>query len=167
MQYIDNFIVDIKNICPDQCKYYLGGDSELYLRNFEIVFSVYKDAIVRIPVIEPYTYNKENLNRILSELEKYSDIRIQIFKVHNLGLSKYKNIGLDYTPFDDISNEKWIYYIIHLKIYQVMLRLLAFNNSVKCNKYKKCIPRTPTDGFAEQNGRDAERADFLTLIYNI
>ena len=30
-----------------------------------------------------------------------------------------------------------------------------------------CIPRTPTDGFAEQNGRDAERADFLTLIYNI
>ena len=22
-----------------------------------------------------------------------------------------------------------------------------------------CIPRIPTDGFAEQNGRDAERAD--------
>ena len=22
-----------------------------------------------------------------------------------------------------------------------------------------CIPRTPTDGFAKQNGRDAERAD--------
>ena len=22
-----------------------------------------------------------------------------------------------------------------------------------------CIPQTPTDGFAEQNGRDAERAD--------
>ena len=27
-----------------------------------------------------------------------------------------------------------------------------------------CNQRTPTDGFAEQNGRDAERAD-LTYIY--
>ena len=25
--------------------------------------------------------------------------------------------------------------------------------------YKNCSRRTPTDGFAEQNGRDAERAD--------
>lgn len=25
--------------------------------------------------------------------------------------------------------------------------------------YNQCIPQTPTDGFAEQNGRDAERAD--------
>ena len=24
---------------------------------------------------------------------------------------------------------------------------------------RNCIPQTPTDGFAEQNGRDAERAD--------
>ena len=24
---------------------------------------------------------------------------------------------------------------------------------------RECIPQTPTDGFAEQNGRDAERAD--------
>ena len=32
---------------------------------------------------------------------------------------------------------------------------------------RKCIPRLQTDGFAKQNGRDAKRADFLSLIYNV
>ena len=33
------------------------------------------------------------------------------------------------------------------------------NKEQPCYLVTKCIPQTPTDGFAEQNGRDAERAD--------
>ena len=41
--------------------------------------------------------------------------------------------------------------------------LKKFSADVK-NVYNACNQRVPTDGFAEQNGRDAERAD-LTYIY--
>ena len=40
--------------------------------------------------------------------------------------------------------------------------LFAFVSSKKIKKRRfetKCNLRTPSDGFAEQNGRDAERAD--------
>jgi len=38
------------------------------------------------------------------------------------------------------------------------------NNISFLHKIHFCNQRAPTDGFAEQNGRDAERAD-LTYIY--
>ncbi len=108
--YIDNFIVDIKNLVPDQCIRYLGGDVSVFLRNFKEVSNRYRDKmILRIPLVEPYTYNDENIHSLLDFLKEYGDIKIQIFKVHNLAASKYRKIGLDYTEFDELSDTKLKY----------------------------------------------------------
>lgn len=106
INHIDNFIVDMKNICVDQCRKYLNGDSKQYLKNFHKVVSRFPYVVVRIPVVEPYTFNRENINQIITELKIYPDIKIQLFKVHNLGASKYKLLGKEYTYMEEISDEK-------------------------------------------------------------
>ncbi len=115
MNYMDNFIIDLKNICREQCKKYLSGDSDLYLKNFDIVVSKYKNAVVRIPVVEPYTYNSENIYKIIQLLKRYKDIRIQLFKVHNLGMSKYKNLNMEYSCFEEISDNDLVLLYNQLK----------------------------------------------------
>ena len=107
MRYLDNFIVDMKNIVLKQCRTYIGGDSELYLKNFRLVADRYNKMIVRIPVIEPYTFNEENIESIISFLNEYPDIRIEIFRVHNMGMEKYKKLNISYSPFEEISDDKF------------------------------------------------------------
>ena len=106
MMYMDNFIVDMKNLCPEQCKMYLGGNSHKYIENFKIVVDKFSALTVRIPLVEPYTYNSENIKCILDFLKNYSEIKIQIFKVHSLGASKYKNLGITCSPIKEISEKK-------------------------------------------------------------
>lgn len=104
-KYIDNFIVDLKNISPNQCLTYLGGDSSLYLENFNMVRGNYPKMIVRIPVIEPYTYNHENIDLIIDLLSKCSKVKVQLFKTHHLGDSKYRALG-EVDSTNTISDEK-------------------------------------------------------------
>ena len=104
--YIDNFIVDLKNLVPEQCKCYLGGDVDQYIENFEKVMRRYDKAIIRVPLIDPYTVNEENIEKILSFLKNHRNHKIQIFAVHNLGVSKYQNLGIDYSMTNELSEEK-------------------------------------------------------------
>ena len=104
--YMDNFIIDMKNIIPEQCKKYIGGDVRLYLDNFQRVVSKYKNPIIRIPLIEPYTCNQDNIEAIKSLLDQYPNIQIQLFKVHNMGMDKYKRLSVRYEPMKEISDEK-------------------------------------------------------------
>ena len=105
-EYIDNFIVDLKNLIPEQCLNYLGGDVFQYTENFERVMSMYSEAIVRIPLIEPYTVNDENLEWIVDLLKHHNKHKVEIFKVHNLGATKYRNLGINYMESQEISDEK-------------------------------------------------------------
>ena len=123
--YIDNFIVDLKNLVPEQCKNYLGGNVSQYINNFERVMNKYDDAIIRIPLIEPYTYNDENLDRILSFLELYKHHRVQIFKVHNLGSSKYQNLGIEYSMSNELSSEKIESFSLRLKTVCSLVEIIS------------------------------------------
>lgn len=49
------------------------------------------------------------------------------------------------------------------KRYQMICQIQKYLKE-GCSYREICNQRAPTDGFAEQNGRDAERAD-LTYIY--
>ena len=43
--------------------------------------------------------------------------------------------------------------------YKKLFHLLIEKNMTNAQLQQECNRRTPPDGFAEQNGRDAERAD--------
>ncbi len=104
--YVDEFIVDIKILNKEKCKEILNGDIEAYMNNIKILDSKNKIKTFRIPLVKEYTMKKDNIEQILKLLKKYQNIKVEIFKIHNLAESKYKSIGKEmphFSAIDDIS----------------------------------------------------------------
>lgn len=104
LQYIDGFIVDIKILEEEKCKNVLGNDIKRYLENLEYLFQNKKQVIFRIPVIQPYTAEEKNVDKILALLKRYKPNKVEIFKVHRLAEKKYKSLGKEMLEFVDISD---------------------------------------------------------------
>ena len=103
---IDLFIIDIKNLVKDECFKYLNGNIDLYYKNIEILVKHEKKFIFRIPVIEKYIYNYENNLKIIDLIKKYKPLKVELFKVHNLGKKKYSNLNLKYIAFNPIRDDE-------------------------------------------------------------
>lgn len=104
--YVDEFIVDIKILNKEKCKEILNGDIEAYMNNIKILALKNKIKTFRIPLVKEYTMKKDNIEQILKLLKKYQNIKVEIFKIHNLAESKYKSIGKEmphFSAIDDIS----------------------------------------------------------------
>ena len=90
----------------EKCKEILNGDIEAYMNNIKILASENKIKTFRIPLVKEYTMKKDNIEQILKLLKKYQNIKVEIFKIHNLAESKYKSIGKEmphFSAIDDIS----------------------------------------------------------------
>ena len=55
VNYIDEFIVDIKILDEDECKIVLNGNIDLYKKNLEILIQNAQIDIFRIPLVNEYT----------------------------------------------------------------------------------------------------------------
>ena len=64
----------------------------------------------------------------------------------------------DYTMYNDFAREPKDFEKNNV-LYQYPVNQDKLIIGKFCSIACECIPRTPTDGFAKQNGRDAERAD--------
>ena len=62
--------------------------------------------ILRFPMVNPDTINNENIGLLIDFLNEFSVKKIQIFPIHNLGKSKYQNLGEVYHEYVPIENEK-------------------------------------------------------------
>ncbi len=91
LRYVDLFIIDIK-ILNDKNNV-IGGNVQLYKNNVKKVFENNKKVIFRIPLIKPYTYNKENIEEIEKFLTNYRPEKVEIFKIHRLAENKYKSLN--------------------------------------------------------------------------
>ena len=105
INYVDLFIVDIKILDTEKCLKILGGNLDLFFENINLIFSKEKKVIFRIPLIEPYITNKENMGKIYSFLKTYKPLKVEIFKGHNLAKEKYYKLGLKYEDVKTISDE--------------------------------------------------------------
>lgn len=105
-RYIDEFIVDIKILDENKCKEILNGNLEIYNKNIELLMSKEKIDIFRIPLVNEYTLQEDNIEKILEFLKKYKVKKVEIFKIHNLAESKYKSIGKKMTKFSEIEDKK-------------------------------------------------------------
>lgn len=104
-KYIDEFIIDIKILDPIKCKEILNGNIELYYDNLEMLAQKDKINIFRIPLVNEYTLEEQNIEKILKLLQKYRHKKVEIFKIHNLAESKYKSIGKEMRKFSEIKDE--------------------------------------------------------------
>lgn len=115
LPYIDYVIADVKILIPSVCKDILGGNIELYKDNLEYVHSCGKLKLLRVPCNNEFTMMKDNRNEIAKLLSRYSDVPVEIFKIHNLGEKKYKTLGKEAVKWSEVNNKTMEEFIIELK----------------------------------------------------
>ncbi|MGN0093520.1 MAG: radical SAM protein [Methanobrevibacter sp.] len=126
IKYVDEFYVDIKILRKDKCKEIIKGNLDVYLENLKYLSSLTDKIIFRIPLVNEFTLDNENIKLILDFLEKYSTFNVEIFKVHNLADEKYKNLNRKYKKFSEVDDEK---------LEEVYGKIKKVNNNVKIIKF--------------------------------
>ena len=84
----------------------INGNPRLYMKNLRLLDEFNKDYIIRIPIVDKYTYTDENVNEIIGMLRKIRPQKVEIFKIHNLAKKKYETLQKEMSAFGEISNEQ-------------------------------------------------------------
>lgn len=100
--YIDEFIVDVKILVPEDCERIIKGNISQYLANLDLLARSGKNILLRFPVSNPETLNERNVSLLIQLLRKYHFPRIQIFGIHDLGKSKYEALGVPFRKFTSV-----------------------------------------------------------------
>jgi len=106
LKYVDEYLIDIKILDRKISKQILNADLNLYYRNLDKLFSINKNVIFRLPMSEEYTLTKENVEKIIELLKKYTPKKIELFELHTLGEKKYKVLNKKMNTFNKIEKEK-------------------------------------------------------------
>lgn len=117
LNYVDQFIVDIKLMNADMHKEYTGVSNEIILNNIQKLMEYDVSLLIRTPLIPNITATKENLVAIgefVSKLEHTVDI--ELLNYNPLAESKYPMVQQEYTlnglkPFTDSEVEKFYSYV--------------------------------------------------------
>ncbi|MCX5783312.1 MAG: glycyl-radical enzyme activating protein, partial [Elusimicrobia bacterium] len=98
MECTDWAFIDIKHMDSAEHKKYCGAGNELILSNIKrLKKSAWKgDLVIRIPVITGYNDSAENMGQTAQFLKENKIGIVNILSFHNLGISKYKQLGLKY-----------------------------------------------------------------------
>ncbi len=105
IKYVDEFIIDIK-ILDENSSYKINGNVEFFYKNIEKLLKNNVNVTFRIPLVPEFTVTEENINKIYDFLKIYKPQKVEIFKIHRLGESKYKSLGKEMMEFKDISDDK-------------------------------------------------------------
>lgn len=105
VEFIDLFYIDLKILNKKDFKEKLNGDLDLMLSNLNYLKINNKKYIFRIPIVKNYTISEDNIKEIKKIVEEYKPIDVEVFSVHNLAKSKYKNLNQKYEEFDEIEKE--------------------------------------------------------------
>lgn len=103
---IDLFIIDIKILDESLCNRTIEGDLKQFENNFKEILSRNKSFIIRFPLVNSLTFNKNNLNLLFKFIEEYNIKYLEIFKIHTLARDKYKNLNLKPRKFGEITEEE-------------------------------------------------------------
>ncbi len=98
LPYIDQYLMDIKNMNPAKHKQYTGVSNELILENArKIVASGETKLSVRVPTIPGFNDSPEEIRAIAAFAEELHDVeRMHLLPYHRLGMDKYDGLGRAY-----------------------------------------------------------------------
>lgn len=105
IKYINEFIIDLK-ILDEQKVEKINGNVETYISNIKKIFEKNCNVTFRIPLVPEYTVTEKNISEIIKFLNKYKPNKVEIFRIHRLGESKYKSLGKEMPKFIEISDDK-------------------------------------------------------------
>ncbi len=97
----DLFLFDLKHMDSEKHKKYTGASNELILKNLEILGSMGKDIIIRIPIIPGFNDSKKELEDMKNYISTLKNIKeINLLPYHNIGQEKYNRMGKTYKMKD-------------------------------------------------------------------
>ena len=100
-RYVDLFLYDFKVWNEDLHKATVGASNKRVLENLELLNSLGKQIILRCPIIPSINDRPEHFAAIKTLRKKFPAIRqVELMSYHRTGVSKWENIGLDYTLSD-------------------------------------------------------------------
>ncbi|RKL63223.1 glycyl-radical enzyme activating protein [Thermoanaerobacteraceae bacterium SP2] len=97
LEYVDLVLYDLKHLDSAEHKRLTGVDNKLILENATKVVKKVKEMIIRVPLIPSLNDSKDNIMMLVdfvSTLEKVKEI--DLLPYHQLGVSKYNQIGQTY-----------------------------------------------------------------------
>lgn len=106
LEFIDFFYVDVKLLDPELCTQVLGGDTEQYLKNVDLLAGSGKELCFRIPCSVEYVLQSRNMKHVFELLNRYPKVPVEIFAIHNLGESKYRNLQITPGNFQVVPEER-------------------------------------------------------------
>lgn len=99
IDHTDLFLVDVKILDHEMAQKTLQGDLKTFYKNFQIIKKEKIDTIIRFPAVKPYTFNKENIKKLIKFLRENNINYIQVLETHKLGFEKYKSLNLKMKNF--------------------------------------------------------------------
>ena len=103
LQYFDEFIIDFKILTTVEAEAMCAADPNVFMRNFRyFAESCDTEYTVRIPCMK-YSAEENNLDIICSMISDRRPSQVEVFKIHNLGISKYNDLGLEYKYDESLS----------------------------------------------------------------
>ena len=101
LKYIDLVILDIKHIDNIEYKKLTGYEITESLKFIEVVKKMKKDVWIRQVIIPNYNDNIEYINKLKKFISDIPNIKkIELLPYHTSGISKYKELGIDYKLKD-------------------------------------------------------------------
>jgi len=97
LPYTDLFLYDVKFLDPELHNEWTGCSNQLIQENLEKLVQYDKEIIIRIPLI-PDINDGTEFRAIIDRLSEFPRIKeIHILPFHQLGSSKYEQMGMDYS----------------------------------------------------------------------
>ncbi len=97
LPHVDLFLWDFKAVSPDLHQRGTGADNAQILANLETVFATFPGGIwIRIPIIPGFNDSEEELRAIARYLGDRRVERVELLPYHDVALSKYQALGLEY-----------------------------------------------------------------------
>jgi pyruvate formate lyase activating enzyme len=100
MRETDLFLIDLKTMDRDMHKTYCGASNDLILHNIRMTAKSGKDFIIRIPLIEGFNADEENITRsaaFLGELP-WARREVHLLPYHAIAAGKYEKLGVRFNP---------------------------------------------------------------------
>jgi len=102
LPYLDRMICDVKLLDPNRFATLFGGDLDVYLGNLRLVCAQVPDVTFRFPVVPGMTDDAENIEAIVTLVDKLRPARFELFGVHGLAESKYRGLRLPFSTFEQV-----------------------------------------------------------------
>jgi glycyl-radical enzyme activating protein len=96
LEYVNLILYDIKHMDSNQHIKLTGVDNKIILQNAERIAGKGIPLIIRVPLIPGYNDSKENLQELAKFATRLGVHKIDLIPYHELGVSKYERLGMNY-----------------------------------------------------------------------